>query len=90
MRTTTATAITSTRNNIRGKVKEVDKVYFSNKEAAAYLGVNTDLNAAKNILEEGIRNISAGTVDYTDGGGVRLARKHSPMKSESHKSLACG
>lgn len=42
MRTTTATAITSTRNNIRGKVKEVDKVYFSNKEAAAYLGVNTD------------------------------------------------
>ena len=43
-----------------------------------------------NILEEGIRNISAGTVDYTDGGGVRLARKHFPMKSESHKSLACG
>ena len=52
--------------------------------------IDRDLNAAKNILDEGLRNISAGTVDYTDGGGVRLVRKHSPMKSESHKSLACG
>lgn len=45
---------------------------------------------AKNILDEGLRNISAGTVDYTDGEGVRLACKHSLMKSESYKSLACG
>ena len=52
--------------------------------------IDRDLNAAMNILDEGLRNISAGTVDYTDGGGVRLARKHSPMKSESHKSLTCG
>lgn len=52
--------------------------------------IDRDLNAAMNILDEGLRNISAGTVDYTDGGGVRLACKHSPMKSESHKSLACG
>ena len=52
--------------------------------------IDRDLNAAKNILDEGLRNISAGTVDYTDGGGVRLVRKHAPMKSESHKSLACG
>lgn len=52
--------------------------------------IDRDLNAAKNILDEGLRNISAGTVDYTDGEGVRLARKHSLMKSESHKSLACG
>ena len=52
--------------------------------------IGRDLNAAKNILDEGLRNISAGTVDYTDGEGVRLACKHSLMKSESHKSLACG
>lgn len=52
--------------------------------------IDRDLNAAKNILDEGLRNISAGTVDYTDGEGVSLARKHSLMKSESHKSLACG
>ena len=52
--------------------------------------IDRDLNAAKNILDEGLRNISAGTVDYTDGEGVRLACKHSLMKSESHKSLACG
>lgn len=46
----------------------------------------------KNILDEGMRIISAGAVDYTGGGKVRLASKHppSPMKSESHKSLVCG
>ena len=52
--------------------------------------IDRDLNAAKNILDEGLRKISAGTVDYTDGEGVRLVYKHSLMKSESHKSLACG
>ena len=51
--------------------------------------IDRDLNAAMNILDEGLRNISAGTVDYTDGDGVRLACKHSSMKSESHKSLTC-
>jgi len=30
-----------------------------------------DINAAKNILKEGLGNISAGTVDYTDGDDVR-------------------
>ena len=53
--------------------------------------IGRDMNAAKNILAEGLRNISAGTVDYnTDREGVRLACKHSLMESESHKSLACG
>ena len=42
--------------------------------------IDRDLNAAKNILDEGLRNISAGTVDYTDGEGVRLACKHSLKK----------
>ena len=33
--------------------------------------LDRDTNAAMNILSEGLRNISAGTVDYTDGADVR-------------------
>ena len=47
-----------------------------------------DVNAAKNILKEGFRDISAGTVDYTDGDGVRLACKQLSVKSEATVSLA--
>lgn len=53
---------------------------------------NRDVNAAINILNFGLNDISAGTVDYTDGEGVRtdLSKGHSSMKSETLKSLACG
>jgi putative transposase len=47
-----------------------------------------DVNAAKNILDEGLRNISVGTTDYTDGDGVRLACKQLSVKSETTMSLA--
>ena len=47
-----------------------------------------DVNAAKNILKEGLRDISAGTVDYTDGDGVRLGNKQLSVKSEAAMSLA--
>ena len=52
--------------------------------------IDRDLNAAKNILDEGLRNISAGTVDYTDGADVIPTRRLSAMKSEAHQSLVCG
>jgi transposase, IS605 orfB family len=53
---------------------------------------NRDVNAAINILNFGFNNISAGTVDYTDGEEVRtnLSKGHSSMKSEIHESSACG
>lgn len=43
--------------------------------------IDRDVNAAKNILSEGLRNISAGHVDYTDGDRVRLSNKHQSVKS---------
>ena len=48
------------------------------------------VNAAMNILSEGLRNISAGTVDYTDGADVRPFQGQFAKKSEAHKSLVCG
>ena len=49
--------------------------------------IDRDLNASINILNEGIRNISAGTVDYTEGADVRPIRRLSALKSEAHESL---
>ena len=52
--------------------------------------IDRDLNAAINILNEGLKNISAGTVDYTDGADVIPNIRLSAMKSEAHKSSVCG
>ena len=43
--------------------------------------IDRDINAAKNILSEGIRKISVGHTDYTDGDRVRLSDKHQSAKS---------
>lgn len=43
--------------------------------------IDRDINAAKNILSEGIRKISVGHTDYTDGDGIRLGNEHLSVKS---------
>lgn len=52
--------------------------------------IDRDLNASINILNEGLKNISAGTVDYTSGADVIPNIRLSAMKLEAHKSLVCG
>jgi transposase len=47
-----------------------------------------DVNAAKNILIEGVNLLSSGTGEYTDGDGVRLSNKQLSVKSEAPESLA--
>ena len=43
-----------------------------------------DVNASRNILKEGLKNISAGTVDYTDGDSNKTSvKKHKSVKSEA-------
>jgi putative transposase len=53
--------------------------------------LDRDLNAAQNILKEGLNIISAGTVDYTGGDSNKtLETKHKSVKPEAHLSLANG
>ena len=49
-----------------------------------------DINASKNILQEGLRNISAGTVDYTGGEEIRPTSLAHSMKPEAHSPLGNG
>src|SRR5574343_410320 len=46
-----------------------------------------DVNAAKNILTEGVSLLSSGTGEYTDGDDVRLSNKQLSMKSEIQEIL---
>jgi hypothetical protein len=50
-----------------------------------------DINAAKNILEDGIRIIGAEVSDNAEGGLKKTAeKKHKPVKYEAHVSFGCG
>ena len=50
-----------------------------------------DENVAKNLLREGLKIISAGTVDNTGGDSNKTSfEKHKSVKPEAHLSLANG
>ncbi len=53
--------------------------------------LNRDENAAKNILKEGLKINSGGTLENTDGDGVSLSNKQLSVKSEAQPiSFAVG
>jgi len=49
-----------------------------------------DVNAAKNILTEGVSLLSSGTGEYTDGDGVSRSNTQLSMKSEANEHLTHG
>ena len=50
--------------------------------------LDRDINAAKNILREGLNIIGAELSDNTCGGSTKTSeKKHKPMKQEAHRSL---
>ena len=51
--------------------------------------LDRDINASKNILDEGLRIIGTGLSDYTDGGIRKTSKKkYMPTKPEAHLSFA--
>ena len=58
---------------------------LSDREWTCHNGhtLDRDLNAAQNILKEGLNILSSGTGDYTDGDGVRSSNTQLSMKSEA-------
>jgi putative transposase len=51
---------------------------------------NRDWNASKNILKEGLKNISAGTVEYKGGEEIRPTSLAHSEKPEAPSALAKG
>jgi len=66
---------------INQELKLSDREWTCNSCAAIH---DRDLNASKNILKEGLKIISAGTVDYTDGDlNDASVKKRKSVKSEA-------
>ena len=51
---------------------------------------HSSLVGGMKCLNEGLKNISVGTTDYTGGADVIPNVRLSAMKPEAHKSLVCG
>ena len=61
------------------------------KENLNIKSMANSVNAAKNILKEGLKIISSGTGDYTGGDSNKTSvKKHKSVKPEAHLSLANG
>ena len=58
-------------------------VEVEKKENLDIKSMANNVNASRNILKEGLKNISAGTVEYTDGDGVRSSDTQLSVKSEA-------
>jgi hypothetical protein len=67
-------------------------VEVKKKENLDMKSMANNINASKNILKEGLKIISAGTVDYTDGDlNDASVKKHKSVKSEAQPiSFAVG
>lgn len=66
----------------------VNYLIFNIEKRFVFNYILDDKSDSKNI-SEGLRDISAGTVDYTDGADARPFQGQSAMKSEARKSLVC-
>lgn len=66
---------------INQELKLSDREWTCNSCAVIH---DRDVNASKNILKEGLKNISAGTVEYTDGDSNKTSvKKRKSVKSEA-------
>ena len=66
-------------------------VEVKKKENLDIKSMANNINASKNILKEGLKNISGGTLDNTDGDSNKTSiKKHKSVKSEATSPLGKG
>ena len=66
-------------------------VEVEKKENLDIKSMANNVNASRNILKEGLKNISTGTVEYTDGDSNKTSvKKRKSVKSEAPSPLGKG